>query len=58
MIGDTESDVLAGRAAGVLTVRLAPPGTLTAADTICRDLGEASRLVARRIHSPHDPAPR
>ena len=52
MIGDAESDVLAGKAAGVRTVRLAPPGTPTAADALCRDLSEASRLVLAHLR-PH-----
>jgi D-glycero-D-manno-heptose 1,7-bisphosphate phosphatase len=49
MIGDAESDVLAGKAAGVRTVRLGPSGTRTAADALCGDLHEASRLVLARL---------
>jgi D-glycero-D-manno-heptose 1,7-bisphosphate phosphatase len=51
MIGDTESDVSAGRAAGVRTVRLAPRGTATAADALCCDLAEASRLVLTQVRA-------
>jgi D-glycero-D-manno-heptose 1,7-bisphosphate phosphatase len=40
-IGDAESDVAAGRAAGTATVRLGPPGTSTAADALVADLSQA-----------------
>jgi D-glycero-D-manno-heptose 1,7-bisphosphate phosphatase len=52
MIGDAESDVLAGKAAGVPTLRLAPVGTPTAADGLCRDLSEAASLVLDSLR-PH-----
>lgn len=47
MIGDTESDVLAGRAAGTATVRLAPAGERpdTEADTVLPDLAAAVRWL-------------
>jgi D-glycero-D-manno-heptose 1,7-bisphosphate phosphatase len=40
-VGDAESDVAAGRAAGTATVRLGPPGTPTTADKLSADLPEA-----------------
>jgi D-glycero-D-manno-heptose 1,7-bisphosphate phosphatase len=55
MIGDTESDVFAGRAAGLRTLRLAPIGTQTAAEFLCRDLAEASRLVLAELRPPSNP---
>ncbi|MYR57340.1 HAD-IIIA family hydrolase [Streptomyces sp. SID625] len=45
MIGDSETDVGAGRAAGCRTVRLAPPGTPSAADLVVADLGSAVRIL-------------
>jgi D-glycero-D-manno-heptose 1,7-bisphosphate phosphatase len=41
MIGDTESDVRAGRAAGTRTVLLAEPGRASAADLVTADLRAA-----------------
>ncbi|MGC0420182.1 D-glycero-alpha-D-manno-heptose-1,7-bisphosphate 7-phosphatase [Embleya sp. AB8] len=41
MIGDTESDVGAGRAAGTRTVLLAEPGRASAADLVAADLRAA-----------------
>jgi len=38
MIGDQESDIVAGHAAGVATVRLAPATTVTTADWVAPDL--------------------
>jgi D-glycero-D-manno-heptose 1,7-bisphosphate phosphatase len=46
MIGDSESDVEAGRAAGVATtIRIAAPGTGTAADLVAADLVEAASVL-------------
>lgn len=45
MIGDAESDVEAGRRAGVGTIRLARPGMATAADVACSDLLAAADLL-------------
>ncbi|GAA2253929.1 D-glycero-beta-D-manno-heptose 1,7-bisphosphate 7-phosphatase [Streptomyces amakusaensis] len=47
MIGDSESDVRAGRAAGCATVRLAPPGTPSAADHVLTDLRTAVETLMR-----------
>ncbi|MDP9432731.1 MAG: HAD-IIIA family hydrolase [Actinomycetota bacterium] len=47
MIGDAESDVAAGRAAGTATVRIAPPGTVTAADVLVPDLTSAVDWVLK-----------
>lgn len=44
MIGDSETDVEAGRAAGTATILLAEPGTPTAADAVARSLWEATEL--------------
>ena len=60
LVGDAESDVQAGLAAGVTTVRLAPPGTVTAAHHRCADVGSAvdwllagaDRLRAARAEPP------
>ncbi|MHB2022611.1 MAG: D-glycero-alpha-D-manno-heptose-1,7-bisphosphate 7-phosphatase [Mycobacteriales bacterium] len=41
MVGDTESDVAAGAAAGTRTVRLGPPGTPTTADHLAESLAAA-----------------
>lgn len=45
MIGDAESDVRAGRAAAVTTIRLAPPDTRTEADLLVHDLAAAVSWV-------------
>ena len=45
MIGDAESDVEAGRAAGTRTIRIAPPGTVTSADATAPDLAAAADLL-------------
>jgi D-glycero-D-manno-heptose 1,7-bisphosphate phosphatase len=46
MIGDAESDVAAGRAAGVArTILVAPPGTETGADAVATSLVEAATLL-------------
>jgi D-glycero-D-manno-heptose 1,7-bisphosphate phosphatase len=48
MVGDTEVDVEAGRAAGCgLTIRLAPPGTATVADRVGAVVGGGRRRRAR-----------
>ncbi len=45
MIGDAESDVEAGRAAGTRTIRIAAPGTATSADATATDLAAAADLL-------------
>ena len=45
MIGDAESDVEAGRAAGTSTIRIAPPGAETAAGATAPDLSAAADLL-------------
>ncbi|MER7015003.1 HAD family hydrolase [Saccharopolyspora sp. NPDC000359] len=45
LIGDAETDVAAGRAAGVRTVRLAAAGTRSAADHVVRDLPQAVEWI-------------
>ena len=47
MVGDAESDVLAGRAAGTATVRIAPPGTASAADLVVPTLADAVDHLVR-----------
>lgn len=51
MIGDAESDVLAGRAAGCHTARIAEPETPTQADVRGRSLLELSTIITS---SPRD----
>lgn len=51
MIGDTEDDVQAGRAAGCVTIRLAEPGSLSAADVVLRDLAAAATAVLVGVHA-------
>jgi D-glycero-D-manno-heptose 1,7-bisphosphate phosphatase len=46
-VGDAERDVTAGRAAGTATVRLGPPGTVTAADHLAADLTAAADWILR-----------
>ncbi|HXY86384.1 MAG TPA: HAD family hydrolase [Gaiellaceae bacterium] len=41
MIGDSESDVEAGRAAGCRTIRIAEAGTASSADAVCESLAAA-----------------
>ena len=48
MIGDAESDVLAGRAAGCPTVRIGDEATRTVADLLVPDLATAARIVSER----------
>jgi D-glycero-D-manno-heptose 1,7-bisphosphate phosphatase len=45
MIGDEESDVEAGRAAGCHTVRIGPAGAETTADRVAPDLPAAVQIV-------------
>jgi histidinol phosphatase-like enzyme len=45
MIGDAESDVSAGRAAGCSTVLLSPDAPDTAADLVKPDLAAAARSL-------------
>ena len=45
MIGDAESDVVAGQAAGCRTAFLGTPGEAVAADVVAASLEEASRLI-------------
>ncbi|RLU87628.1 hypothetical protein CTZ27_22845 [Streptomyces griseocarneus] len=55
MIGDTETDVLAGRAAGTATVRLTDAPGDTAADLVAPDLRTAVDLL---LKSPAEKPPR
>lgn len=47
MVGDSESDVLAGRRAGCRTIRIGSPDvrSSTAADGVAKSLAEAARLI-------------
>jgi D-glycero-D-manno-heptose 1,7-bisphosphate phosphatase len=45
MIGDSESDVEAGQAAGCATVRIAPAGSPSAADLVVPDLASAAEAM-------------
>jgi D-glycero-D-manno-heptose 1,7-bisphosphate phosphatase len=45
MIGDAESDVEAGLAAGCRTIRIATPGTVSTAHRVAPDLPAAARLI-------------
>lgn len=45
MIGDSESDIVAGHAAGCRTILLAEPPVRSSADVVVRDLDEAWRVV-------------
>lgn len=45
MIGDAETDIAAGRAAGTATIRLGPAGTPSAAQHCCPDLAAAVGLI-------------
>lgn len=45
MIGDSESDVVAGKNAGCRTIRIAPHGTETIADGVAGNLAEGWKLV-------------
>ena len=45
MVGDAESDIVAGKAAGCRTALLGTPGGAVAADVVARSLEEASRLI-------------
>lgn len=51
MIGDDESDVEAGRAAGAYTIRIGPPGTQSAAEAVAGTLEEAVPLATRAAAS-------
>lgn len=58
LIGDAESDVAAGIAAGIRTVRLGAAGTATTADSLCPDLAAAvDRLLARGPDPAGGPVP-
>lgn len=48
MIGDSETDVEAGRRAGCTTIRIAPPTAPTAADLITPNLSAAARVLVDR----------
>ena len=52
MIGDEETDVEAGRAAGCRTIRLAAGDQATGADEIAADLEAAAAIVAARWSRP------
>ncbi|MFA4944195.1 MAG: HAD family hydrolase [Lentisphaeria bacterium] len=45
MVGDKESDVAAGHAAGCRAVRIGEPGTATAAETLAADLAAAAAAI-------------
>jgi D-glycero-D-manno-heptose 1,7-bisphosphate phosphatase len=45
MIGDAESDVIAGRSAGCRTIRIAPNGTASLADHVAGSLPDAAEAV-------------
>ena len=47
MVGDSESDVEAGRAAGCATIRIAPAGTPSAAGAVVPTLDAAASLLTR-----------
>ncbi len=51
MIGDTESDIEAGRAAGCRTIRLAPKETVSSADDVYPSLAAAAAGVLGRSAS-------
>jgi len=45
MVGDHERDIIAGTAAGVKTIRLAPSGTVTNATHLVADLRAATNII-------------
>lgn len=57
LVGDAESDVRAGIAAGTRTVRLAAAGTPTAADLLCPDLAAAVDRLLAGLLGPTDAGP-
>jgi histidinol-phosphate phosphatase family protein len=48
MIGDSEDDVQAGRAAGCYTILVGSTGSPTASDLVVPDLGSAARAIIER----------
>jgi D-glycero-D-manno-heptose 1,7-bisphosphate phosphatase len=52
MIGDDESDMEAGRAAGCRTIRIGPYGTSTRADRLAADLPAAATIVSEWAAPP------
>jgi D-glycero-D-manno-heptose 1,7-bisphosphate phosphatase len=48
MIGDSEDDVKAGRAAGCYTILVGSTGSATAPDLVAPDLGSAARAIIAR----------
>jgi D-glycero-D-manno-heptose 1,7-bisphosphate phosphatase len=48
MIGDSEDDVQAGRAAGCYTILVGSTGSATAPDLVAHDLGSAARAILER----------
>jgi len=54
MIGDSESDVAAGIAAGIATIRLAGRRETTRADAVALDLASAASIVLDGEISPRD----
>ena len=48
MIGDSETDVMAGRAAGCLTVYVGPAAKASSADFVAEDLAAAWALLRAR----------
>jgi D-glycero-D-manno-heptose 1,7-bisphosphate phosphatase len=56
MIGDDESDMEAGRAAGCRTIRIGPYGTSTRADRLASDLPAAATIVSEWAAPPRPTA--
>jgi D-glycero-D-manno-heptose 1,7-bisphosphate phosphatase len=48
MVGDSEDDVKAGRAAGCYTILVGSTGSATAPDLVAPDLGSAARAIIER----------
>jgi phosphoglycolate phosphatase-like HAD superfamily hydrolase len=55
MIGDSESDVLAGQAAGCRTVLIGAVSEHTQPDLVAPSLEAASRLIVDSATAYHDP---
>jgi D-glycero-D-manno-heptose 1,7-bisphosphate phosphatase len=56
MIGDSETDVEAGRAAGcATTILIAPEGTPTEADAVAADLQQAAAILSAATVAPGSP---
>lgn len=48
-VGDAESDIAAGQAAGTRTIRLATPPVASSADHVVPDLGTAVSVILREV---------